>query len=78
MLIITIILILGVTYFFGAAIVGGYLDVKSAPREPMEWCPTHGHFRRGHCLPMADTLVCPRCYLDSIKKADKVELWKNK
>lgn len=62
--------------FIASAVVGGYVQVKTAPREEMMWCHKHGHYRKGHCLPIGGTLVCPTCYLGALKEADNVALWK--
>lgn len=64
--------ITAILIYIGHAVLTGWLDVKNAPREPMEWCHKHGHFRKGHCLPIAGTLVCPICYRDAIKGAEKL------
>ena len=57
--------------YFGSALVEGWIETRAAPREPMFWCHKHGHFRAGHCVPMFNVLVCPTCYHDAIKNAEK-------
>lgn len=53
----------------GAAVVQGYADFKSKPREPMEWCHKHGAFRKKHALLFHETTVCPRCYHEAWNNA---------
>lgn len=66
-----------VCIYIGSAVLVGYVSVRSRPREEMMWCDKgHGHFRKGFCLPMAGTLVCPQCYLKSLEEAGETKLWK--
>lgn len=72
-IIIWFLLLAGLTVgvFYGSAWLLAYVDYKSRPREPMEWCHKHGHFRKGHCLPLAGTLYCPQCYLEAMQQAKR-------
>lgn len=71
-----VIAVLALIIYFGTAIPEAYIDTRNAPRETMYWCHRHGHFRAGHCIPMvpgSNVLVCPTCYLESIKNAGKAQ-----
>lgn len=59
-----------------SAIPAAYFEFKERPREPMDWCHRHGFFRKKHALPFFTTTVCPQCYLETWKKAEKGELGK--
>jgi len=76
---------LGVVYvvFLAAtSILGAYVDFKNAPREPMEWCHKHGHFRKVHTLQLfpelggtaANSNVCPTCYYEVVFKTPNQRL----
>jgi hypothetical protein len=54
------------------AFAGAWAEVKSRPRESMEWCHKHGHFRKGHALrlPGTEAVICPRCYMGAIQSVD--------
>lgn len=71
------IVVLSVLLYISSAVMFGIADVRARPREEMMWCDKgHGHFRKGYCLPMAGTLVCPQCYLKSLEEAGETKLWK--
>jgi hypothetical protein len=57
------------------AYVAAWMQFKSAPREPMAWCPKkgHGHFRLGHVIPLPGTKtgMCPICYWEAISAPAK-------
>ena len=72
-----VLFLLIVLVFLTSPVIGAYVSVKSRPREEMMWCDKgHGHFRKGYCLPMAGTLVCPQCYLKSLEDSGETKLWK--
>ena len=74
-LMLVVVVIIGAC-FLGSAVFLGWFEVKNRPREEQFWCARHGNFRKSHALPMANTLVCPRCYMNALKEGDKVALWK--
>lgn len=70
------ILLLGLGWII-SAIVHGIVDVRAMPREPMAWCPKHGHFRKGYSLKLlSGAEICPQCYLEAIQVDGKVSLWR--
>ena len=67
-----LILIAG-AWWYGAAFVEAYLEVKNKPREKMGWCHKHGLIREKHMLPLGFMDVCPICYKKTLDQAGQMK-----
>lgn len=57
--------------FFLLCALEGYIDFKNKPREPMEWCTKHGHFRKQDCIEWSPgQKICPMCWQETMGKVE--------
>jgi hypothetical protein len=55
-------------------IIKAYIEVKSAPREPMMMCEKHGPIRAAGTIDFFGTKYCGLCFHDKMKAAERGEI----